>query len=72
MGQKRIMIVEMAVGLSLLLIGFTVYWWAQQLVWILIYPPPVEKQILDVAPYLISLIGVVIVLDSIRRLIKHH
>jgi len=67
MSGKRVVIIELFIGLVLWIIGVAVYWWARQLFWILIYPPPIEKQILDVLPYVFWIIGIVIIIDSIRR-----
>lgn len=69
MSSKRAAIVELLVGLVLLIVGVAVYWWARQLFWIMTYPPPIEKQILDALPYVAWVIGAVLVLDSIRRLL---
>jgi cytochrome c-type biogenesis protein CcmH/NrfF len=33
----------------------------------MIYPPPAEKQILDVLPYALIVIGIVLIIDSARR-----
>jgi len=60
-------IVELLIGLVLLIVGVAVYWWTSQLFWIMIYPPPVEKQILDVLPYITWIVGAALILDSIRR-----
>jgi len=54
----------------LLIVGVAVYWWTSQLFWIMIYPPPVEKQILDVLPYITWMVGAVLILDSIRRFFR--
>lgn len=67
MSGKRVAIIELFIGLVLWIIGVAVYWWARQLFWILIYPPPMEKRILDVLPYVIWIIGIVMIIDSIRR-----
>jgi len=63
-------IVELLIGLVLLIVGVAVYWWTSQLFWIMIYPPPVEKQILDVLPYITWMVGAVLILDSIRRFFR--
>jgi len=66
MSGKRVAIIELFIGLVLWIIGAAVYWWSRQLFWILIYPPPIEKQILDVLPYVIWIFGIVMIIDSIR------
>ena len=58
---------ELLIGLLLLAIGAVVNWWARQLVWIMIYPPPAEKQIFDVLPYALIIVGAVLIIDSARR-----
>jgi len=65
---KKVYIVELIAGFVLIIIGLLVYWWASQLFWILIYPPPTLKIILDILPYILWLIGAVLILDSIRRI----
>ncbi len=67
MNGKRAALAELLIGLVLFAIGAVVYWWARQLVWIMIYPPPAEKQILDVLPYALIVIGIVLIIDSARR-----
>jgi len=67
MRVRRAAIIELLIGLVLLIVGVAVYWWTSQLFWIMIYPPPVEKQILDVLPYIAWIVGAALILDSIRR-----
>ena len=67
MRVRRAAIIELLIGLVLLIVGVAVYWWTSQLFWIMIYPPPVEKQILDVLPYITWIVGAALILDSIRR-----
>lgn len=67
MNGKRAALAELLIGLLLLAFGAVVYWWASQLVWIMIYPPPAEKQIFDVLPYALILIGILLIMDSARR-----
>jgi len=67
MNGKKAALAELLIGLLMLAIGAVVYWWARQLLWIMIYPPPVEKQILDVLPYALWIIGMVVIMDSTRR-----
>jgi len=68
--SKRVAIVELLIGLAFLIVGVAVYWYARQLFWMMIYPPPIEKQILDVLPYVTWTIGAVLVLDSIKRFFR--
>jgi len=70
MSWKRAAFIKLFIGLVLLVIGAAVHWWARQLVWITIYPPPIKKQILDVLPYLFWVSGVVLTLGSTRRLLR--
>lgn len=67
MNGKKAALAELLIGLLMLAIGAVVYWWARQLLWIMIYPSPVEKQILDVLPYALWIIGMVVIMDSARR-----
>jgi hypothetical protein len=43
------------------------YWWSRQLLWIMIYPPPIEKQIMDISPYVVGILGVILIIDSLRK-----
>ena len=67
MTAKRAALAELLIGCALLAMGAVVHWWARQLLWIMIYPPPVEKQILDVLPYALIIVGAVLIIDSARR-----
>ena len=68
MELKKVHVIELIAGLALIILGLVVYWWASQLFWILIYPPPILKIIIDILPFILWLIGVVLILDSIRRI----
>ncbi len=61
--------IELLVGTISLIAGLAIYLWAMQLVWITIYPPPIEKRILDILPYIIWAGGIVLIIDSIRRIL---
>jgi len=68
--EKTIAITEFLAGILFLIIGAAVQIWTRQLYWIMIYPPPIQKQILDVLPYAIWAVSALLILDSVRRLLK--
>jgi hypothetical protein len=57
MTRERYVIIEFLFGVILLAVGAVIYWWKNQLIWILIYPPPIEKQVLDVVPCIFWIVG---------------
>jgi hypothetical protein len=65
-GNKAIFL-EIVTSLFLIISGFYVWWWSQQLIWIQIYPPPLAKQLLDIIPFICWGLGILIILDAIRR-----
>jgi len=67
MNQRRVATIELFVGIALLCVAAIVYWWTTQIYWIAIYPPPYQKQVLDALPYAISGLGIVLMLDAVRR-----
>jgi hypothetical protein len=58
---------EIAAGLLLVIIGFILWWWSAHLVWILIYPQPLARSLIEAMPFVFWVIGFVLVMDSIRR-----
>jgi hypothetical protein len=70
MSVKNVAQLELVVGVALFAVGCAIYVWSGQLIWIQIYPPPIEKQLLDVAPFALWLIGGVLTLDAIRKLLS--
>ena len=69
MSGKSVAIIEGIIGLILLIAGAADYWWSRQLVWIMTYPPPIQKQVIDILPYIVSIIGMILIIDSFRRYI---
>ena len=67
MEGQRIGDIELGLGLLLLVHGVTGWWWSKQLLWILIYPPPLAKLLLDSLPYVFGGLGTFLVLDGVRR-----
>ena len=67
MPRKRYVIIEFFVGVIMLAVGAGIYGWKSQLIWTMIYPPPVEKQVLDAVPYLFWIVGLIFIVDSVRR-----
>ena len=67
MRVRKTTIIEGLIGLALLMLAAVLYWWSRQLVWIMIYPPPIEKQIMDISPYVVGILGVILIIDSLRR-----
>jgi len=61
--------VEVSAGVVIIVVGVVVQLWSRQLAWIAVYPPPLGKQILDVLPYVLWVLGAALVADGIRRLL---
>jgi hypothetical protein len=67
---KRASFFEVAAGLLLVIIGFILWWWSTQLVWILIYPQPLAKSLIESIPFVFWAIGFALVMDGFRRWLK--
>ena len=70
MEGKRIVDIEIWIGLALIIIGFIVWWWSKQLLWILIYPPPSAKLFIENLPFVFWGLGTLLVIDGVRRKIN--
>ena len=47
MKSEQALFLEVAAGLLFVVTGFILWWWSTHLVWIQIYPPPLEKIIIE-------------------------
>ena len=72
MKSKKTPFFEIATGLLLVLFGFILWWWSTQLVWILIYPQPLEKSLIEGLPFVFWAIGPVLVVDGLRRKLQNN
>jgi hypothetical protein len=72
MKSKRVPFFEVAAGSLLVVTGLILFWWSTQLVWILIYPQPLAKSLIEILPFLFWVTGVVLVLDGFRRWLKNN
>jgi hypothetical protein len=70
MEKKKVIIIEIFASLLLMGTGLFVCWWSQQLVWILIYPPPLEKQIIEIIPFICWGFSILFIVDALRRTLK--
>jgi hypothetical protein len=70
MNMKSVIGFESCIGLLLIIIGFIVWWWSTHLLWILIYPPPLAKQLIDGLPFVFWSLGALLFIDGMRRKIK--
>jgi hypothetical protein len=70
MDGEQSVIFEICIGGVLVGIGFILHWWSTQLLWILIHPSPVAKQFVESLPFVFWIIGALLVVDSIRRMMK--
>ena len=70
MDEKKSRILELLIGVIIIITGFFVWWWSQQLVWIQIFPPPFAKMIIEIIPIIFWGLGIMFILDALRRLRK--
>jgi len=70
MEKKRIMFLELVVGDLFFITGIFVWWWSKQLFWISIFPPPLEKQIIETIPFVLWGLGILLLLDVLRRKLR--
>jgi hypothetical protein len=67
MNGRKVVILELFVGIILLVVAMIIYWWISQIYWIAVYPQPFRKQVLYVLPYTVAGLGIVLILDAARR-----
>ena len=72
MKSKRASFFEVSAGLLLVVIGFILRWWSTQLVWIQIYPQPLEKSLIESVPFVFWAVGAILVMDGFRRRLENN
>jgi hypothetical protein len=65
--KNKIPIIEIALSFTFIVIGYFVIWWSQQKYWILIYPPPIEKQLIEILPFIFLGLAFLLIFDALRR-----
>ena len=70
MERTRVAVFEICGGLLLIVTGSILWWWSKQLLWILIYPPPLAKQLIESLPFAFWGVGALLVVDGVRRKIR--
>jgi len=70
MEEQRRAIIEIWLGLLLIVIGLIVWGWFRQLLWIMIYPPSLAKQLIESLPFVLWGLGTLFIIDGVRRKIK--
>lgn len=70
MESRRVAVFEICVGILLIVIGFILWRWSKQILWILIYPPPLAKPLIESLPFLFWGLGALLVVDGVRRKIQ--
>jgi hypothetical protein len=70
MEKNKVTIIELIISLLFVVTGLLVWWWSQQLVWILIFPPPLEQQLIEIIPFICWGLGILLILDALRRNIR--
>lgn len=71
MKYRRTPFFELSAGIIVVAIGFILWWWSTQLVWIQIYPQPYAKSLIEIAPSIFWIIGAFLIIDSFRRTLKN-
>lgn len=66
---QKLILIEIILGVIFVVAGIFVYIWARNLVWILIYPPPWQEQVIEIAPYFLWMTGFILIIDGIRKVI---
>ena len=70
MEVKRRYVIEIFIGLVIIIIGFILHWRSKQLLWILIYPPPMAKQFIESLPFVFWSLGALFIIDGVRRMMR--
>ena len=67
MEKKRVIFFEIGISILFIFTGFFVWWWSNQLPWILIFPPPLAKQLIEIIPFICLGLGILLIFDVLRR-----
>jgi hypothetical protein len=67
MSFQRKYIIRLGIGGTLIAVGLILHLWSTQLLWILVYPQPFAKQLLEILPYVFWIKGVVLVIYNLRK-----
>jgi hypothetical protein len=68
--SNKILFLELCAGLLLISLGFYVWYWSSQLIWIQIYPPPIAKTLIETLPFVFWIAGVLLFIDVFRKYFK--
>ena len=67
MKSKRTPFFEVATGVLIVLLGFILWWWSKQLIWIQSYSQPIAKSLIESAPLVFWATEVILIIDGFRR-----
>jgi uncharacterized membrane protein HdeD (DUF308 family) len=71
MDSEKIHVIEIGTGAVSIIIGFILHWWSTQILWILIHPPPLAKQLIEGLPFVFWVIGALLIVDGVRRMLAN-
>ena len=71
MDGEKIHVIEICTGVVSIIIGFILHWWSTQILWILIHPPPLAKQLIECLPFVFWIIGALLIVDGVRRMLAN-
>ncbi len=58
---------EISIGIAMSVIGLLIEFWLKQLLWILIFPPPLGRQVLEALPVIFLVFGGALIVDVVYR-----
>jgi hypothetical protein len=64
---KKANIFRIIGGIFFFSLGFILWKWSKQWLWVLIYPPPIAKQFIEKMSLILCILGVLLVFDGVRR-----
>ncbi|UCG45310.1 MAG: hypothetical protein JSV58_00580 [Candidatus Bathyarchaeota archaeon] len=67
MKDERLANIEISLGVLLVTAGLILWWWSRLLLWILVYPPPMAKTLVEDLPIAFWGLGALLIVDGIRR-----
>jgi hypothetical protein len=70
--NPKMLKIEIVIGFFFIILGLFISYWSSQLIWIQIYPPPLEKTLIEIIPLFFLISGFSLFADVLRKWRRKH